>query len=138
MPQKMFLKLDGIRGESQSPRHIGEIEIAGFVCGEPESGPGVSAGGSGGSGKALLNELIVFKEHDKASPFLRVAAAEGRHINEGALTVEKISESGGLLHTFIINLRSILIQFVTLSENSGLGPIETVELNFRGKEFVRS
>lgn len=70
--------------------------------------------------------MIVSKQHDKASPFLRVAAAEGRHINEGALTIEKISDSGGLLRTFIINLQSIIIRFVTLSGSSGPQPIETV------------
>lgn len=38
MPKKMFLKLEGITGESQSPRHIGEIEISGFAWGEPKAG----------------------------------------------------------------------------------------------------
>lgn len=136
MEQKYFLKLDGVQGESQSPRHIGEIEIFGFFWGEPED-----RGAGGGPGKASFNNLVVFKQADKTSPFLRLASAEGQHIRHGALIIEKISESGGLLHSLIINFKSILINFVTYTGNSsGVtgNAMETVGLNFESKEWVYS
>ena len=138
MTQKYFLKLDGVQGESQSPRHIGEIEISSFNWGHPE---GAGVGGGFGAGKASFNNLVVTKLADKTSPFLRLASAEGRHIKHGALTIEKISKSGGLLHSLIINFKSILINFVTYSGNSpdfSEQPLETVELTFASKEWVRS
>ena len=133
----MFLKLDGVRGESNSPRHIGEIEISGFAWGEPD-GTGVSPGGGAGKGKASFNGLIVFKRVDKTSPFLKLASTEGRHFGEGALTVEKVSETGGLLHSLVIKLKSILIRFVTFTDSSDESAMETVELDFASKEFVKS
>lgn len=132
----MYLKLDGVRGESNSPRHIGEIEISGFTWGEPD-GIGTVPGGGGGKGKASINGLIVFKKADKTSPFLKLASTEGRHFKDGALTVEKVSETGGLLQLLIIKLQSVLIRFVSYSDGPDYD-METVELNFASKEFINS
>lgn len=136
MQERMFLKLDGIKGESQSPRHIGEIEISGFSWGEP-NGVGTVPGGAGGKGKASFTGMTIFKRADKTSPFLKLASAEGRHFKDGAVTIEKVSATGGLLHSLIIRLESILIGFVSYSGGPDYD-METVELNFASKKFAQS
>ncbi len=135
--QLMFLKLDGVRGESYAPRHIGEIEISGFFWGEPK---GLGAGRVG-AGKASINDLTVFKQPDKTSPFLRVASTQGQHFKYGLLTIEKVSATGGLLHSYRIEMTSINIHFVTHSDSSAaFSPtgVETVELNFEGLTLTQS
>ncbi|MCP6726322.1 type VI secretion system tube protein Hcp, partial [Klebsiella pneumoniae] len=46
----MFLKLDGVTGESQDSKHKGEIHIESFSWGMNQTGASGSGGG-GGAGK---------------------------------------------------------------------------------------
>jgi type VI secretion system secreted protein Hcp len=75
---KTFLKLDGIRGESQDKRHPDDIEIDSFSL----SASGAS-GGSTGSGAAVGKTISSFnftKKLDRASPALFAAAVGGKHL----------------------------------------------------------
>lgn len=128
MLHKYFLKLDGVEGESKSPRHFGEIDLSGFTWGGNHPG-----GVGGGRGKASINDLTVLKQEDKTTPILWVACHSGQNFREGILTVEKISESGSLLRSVIIKLKSILIDSVIAN-----GDVETVALNFESKELTQS
>lgn len=124
----MFLQLDGVRGESYAPRHIGEIELTALYW---DTKHRVGNGGMG-PGKASINDLTVFKHPDKTSLFLKVASNEGHVFKSAVLTVEKVSESGGLLHTMIVKLKSIVISFVSVSKGSAFEGTydEQVEINF--------
>ncbi len=73
MQQKIFLKLDGVRGESENPRHYGEIEIIAFSWG------GKHQHAAGGSGKASIKDLSITKKADQTSAFLMVACHRGQH-----------------------------------------------------------
>lgn len=132
MPQKMFLKLKGIKGESKNPRHHGEIEISSFTWGIKPQG-GIGAGGGGGAGKATVNDLIFSKNSDKTSPVLRVACHTGQPFAEGVLTLEEVSASGGLSRSGVIKLESVLIDFMT-SDNE----MDTVGLSFGKLTIERS
>lgn len=130
MPQKMFLKLDGVRGQSTDPRHFGEIEIFGFTWGSKYMG---TPGGGHGPGKAQINDLTIFKQPDKTSSVLAVACATGQHFPQGTLTVERVSESGSLLHAVRFKLESILIESMSANEAE-----ERVALNVESKEVMQS
>lgn len=124
----MFLKLDGVRGESKFPRHSGEIEIASLMWGgrhQQNSGSGT------GRGKALINDLTVTKQTDKTSPILMIACSTGQNFPEGILTIEDISETGNLLRAVILNLKSILVDSVT-ADNSA----ETATLNVESAKVM--
>ena len=58
-----FLKIDGIPGESQNPRHQGEIEVESFSWSETYL---ASAAGAGGGGKVHVQDLNITKQIDKA------------------------------------------------------------------------
>ncbi|MEZ5426864.1 MAG: type VI secretion system tube protein Hcp [Pyrinomonadaceae bacterium] len=126
MLQKMFLKLDGVTGESKSPRHFGEIEIFKFYWGH---GHQMRAGG--GPGKAGVNDLTISKRFDKTSPILMSAWTRGQNFSEGFLTIEELSESGGLIRSVAFKFTSVLIHFVTVEET-----FETIALNFEGARLV--
>jgi type VI secretion system secreted protein Hcp len=64
----LFLKIDGIPGESQNPRHRGEIEVESFSWSETYLASAAGAGGGGGGGgKVHVQDLHITKQIDKAS-----------------------------------------------------------------------
>lgn len=83
----IFLKIDGIKGESNDAQHREEIEAASFSWGASQQGS-TSAGG-GGAGKASFQDLHVVMNVSRASPQLFLACAEGRHIKTAVLTCRK-------------------------------------------------
>lgn len=86
----MFLKLDGIDGESVDSKHKGEIEILSFSWGVSNSG----AAGHGGAsaGKVALNDFLIVKSLDKASPQLIEKICQGEHLGSGLLTLRKAGD----------------------------------------------
>ncbi len=89
MAVDMFLKLDGIEGESRDSKHKGEIEIESFSWGVSNSGSAAHAGGGGGAGKASFQDFHFTKQVSKASPRLFLACASGQHIPQATLTCRK-------------------------------------------------
>lgn len=84
----MFLKVDGIEGDSNDARHKGEIDVDSFSFGA--SSAGSSAGGAGGgAGKVSMNGFTFTARVNKASPKLFVACASGERIKTAVLTVLK-------------------------------------------------
>lgn len=130
MPQKYFLKLDGVEGESKSPRHLGEIDIFAFSWGGKHQG---ASGSGGGPGKASISDLYVAKKADKASPILSVACESGQYFAKALLTVEEISEQGSMIRSTIAEMKSLNIESVTRSEDE-----ETVTFNFQDLKIKQS
>ena len=82
-----FLRIDGIPGESQNPRHQGEIEVESFSWSETYLAS--AAGAGGGGGKVHVQDLHITKQIDKASPLLMLAVASGRHFTSAVLTAQR-------------------------------------------------
>ena len=84
----VFLKLDGIAGESNDSKHKDEIDIESFQWGLnlPVS---FSGGGGGATGKASFQDFSFTANSSKASPKLFLACASGQHIKDGTITVRK-------------------------------------------------
>src|SRR6187402_3524351 len=91
MAVDMFLKLDGIAGESKDKAHTGEIHIESFSWGMSQTGAHGSGGG-GGAGKVSVHDISVTKLTDKSSCALMAALASGKHIKDGPITVRKAGE----------------------------------------------
>lgn len=133
MASDMFLKLDGISGESADSKHKGEIDIESFSFGVHQTGT-AAVGGGMGAGKASFNDLNIVKKADKSSPNLMLKCATGEHIASALLTVRK---AGGQQQEYYkIKLTDIL---VSSFQNTGSGgdaiPIESLALNFSKIEF---
>ena len=101
-----FLKLDGIKGESQDAKHKNEIDINSFRFGLKQAGV-QGTGGGGGAGKVQVRDMQLVKSVDAASPLLLVACANGTHIKEATLTVRKAG--GQQLEYLKIKLTDVLI-----------------------------
>ena len=127
MAVDMFLKLDGIKGESKDAKHKDEIHIESFSWGLSQTGAH-GAGGGGGAGKVSVHDISVTKFLDKASPELMLACCNGKHIKEGLISVRKAGENP--VEYLKIKLSDILISGV---QDAGHGSdllTENVTLNF--------
>ena len=65
----MFLKLDGVDGESQDAAHKDEIEVLDWTWSMVQSGA-MHSGSGGGAGKAQVGDLEFSHHLDRASPNL--------------------------------------------------------------------
>lgn len=128
MASDMFLKIDGIKGESKDDKYKDTIDILSFSWGAQQQAS-MSAGGGGGTGKASVNELSVTHMLDKASPNLLSYLMSGKHIKEAMLVVRKAGEKP--LDYFKITMKDVVIASVQHGgSNGGDGLTEIVNLAF--------
>jgi len=123
----MFLKLDGIKGESQDHKHKDEIQIFSWSWGLSNQG-GMAHGGGGGTGKVAVHDVTVTKHVDKSSAALFLHCANGKHIKEGLITVRKAGEKP--LEYFKMSLTDIIVSSVQEAGHQGDILSETLSLNF--------
>lgn len=132
MTPDIFLKLDGIKGESKDAKHKGEIALESFQWGLANGGT-MGFGGGGGAGKVSFHDISISKQADSSSPSLMQACAGGTHIKSGVLTVRK---AGGKQEEFYkISLTNILVSSITNTGAHTGTPNEMVSLNFEEIKF---
>jgi len=127
MAVDMFLKLDGIKGESADHKHKEEIHIESFSWGLSQTGAHGSGGG-GGAGKVSVHDISITKAFDKSSPALMLACCNGKHIPSGLITVRKAGEKP--LEYLKIKLTDILVSSVQQAGHGGEKLTENLSLNF--------
>lgn len=88
MAVDMFLKIDGVKGESSDAKHKDEIEVLSWSWGMSQTGT-MHMGSGGGAGKANVQDVSVTKYVDRATPILLKHCVSGIHIKEILLTVRK-------------------------------------------------
>jgi len=123
----MFLKLDGIKGESQDHKHAGEIHIESWSWGMSQTGAH-GTGGGGGAGKVSVHDISITKFVDKASAALMLHCCSGKHIPNGLVTVRKAGDKP--LEYLKMKLQDILISGVQNAGHGGDLLTENVTLNF--------
>ena len=134
MAVDMFMKLDGIKGESRDKTHGGEIDVLAWSWGLSNSGT-FHTGGGGGAGKANVQDLSFTKYVDAGSADLQLSCANGKHIAKGTLVVRKAGEEP--LEYIIIELSKILVSAVSTGGSGGEDRlVESVNLNFEEVHFT--
>jgi len=88
MTQDIFLKINGIEGESQDSDHKNEIEVLAFNWKAFQEST-MHAGSGGGAGKATVEDLEFEHYVDRSSPNLMKYCLTGKHVQEAKLTVRK-------------------------------------------------
>lgn len=129
MAVDMFLKLKGIKGESEDDKHKESIDVLAWSWGLSNSGT-MHVGGGGGGGKANFQDLSVTKWVDHSSVTLIQAATKGTHIDDGLLTVRKAGDKP--LEYIKLSMKEILVTSVSTGGSGGEDRLtENVSLNFR-------
>jgi type VI secretion system secreted protein Hcp len=129
MAADMFLKIDGIDGESLDAKHKGEIEIESFSWGasSPTAAPG-GGGGGGATGRVTMEDFSFTTRVTRASPKLLLALVEHRRIKTALLTVRR---SGGQQHDFLkVTMSDVQISGWKQAGGAEL-PMDQVSMNFR-------
>ncbi|MEK6276050.1 MAG: type VI secretion system tube protein Hcp [Actinomycetota bacterium] len=135
-------------GDLPADRTSGHVVIQGIQGGDPGSNSiaveswswGVSStataggGGGGGTGRADLQELSIVKTVDKASPKLAEKCAEGQHIQQVVLTVDRPGGSGRLYMEY--KLTDVIISSVQQGASGAAIPLETLTFVYREIELT--
>jgi len=130
----MFLKIDGLDGESIDATHGGEIDILAWSWGMSQSGT-MHMGKGGGSGKVSVQDISITKYVDAASHDLFRKCCQGDHFTEAVLTVRKAGKEP--LEYLVITMKDIIVTSVSTGGSGGENRLtENVSLNFKEFEVV--
>ena len=88
MAEEMFLKVDGIQGESTDASHKDEIDILSYAWGESQPAAAASSPGTGAA-RVIMQDFHFVMRVNKASPKLFLACANGARIKNAILTVRR-------------------------------------------------
>jgi type VI secretion system secreted protein Hcp len=126
----MFIRIDGIDGESADKGHEKWIQASNIHTGL-SSTASLFSGGGGGTGKVKMNDLVFHHPIDKASAALAIHASEGRHIAKVTIEMRK---AGGNATFYKITLSDVLVS--SIAQNiSGESLGEQVSLSFAKVEW---
>lgn len=128
MAVDMFLRIEGLEGESEDSKYKGQIQIIGWKWEASQTGTSGIGGGSG-TGKVEQVDLVVNKYIDRSSPVLYQFCCGGDHIKSADLTVRKAG--GEALDYLVIHLEDLIItSFVLGGEPKNDQVLETIRINF--------
>lgn len=129
MAQDIFLKLNGINGESLDDKHKDEIELLTWEW-EITQESTMHSGSGGGAGKATVKDLTFEHNIDRASPNLMKYVLTGKHIDEATLVMRKAG--GNPLEYLKITMSDVIVTRVkpSGSKSDEEKSRETVSLSF--------
>jgi type VI secretion system secreted protein Hcp len=134
MSESIFIKIDGIKGESLDKHHKDEIDVLSWSWGvENTAGGGGSGGGGGGAGKAQFEAFSFTHVIDAASPELMKLCATGKHVKQAVLTTHRAGK--GHSDFLVITLHDVRVSSVMLDADPDMR-VESVELNFAKVEYI--
>jgi len=136
MPADMFLKVDGIDGESVDDDHKNEIEVLSFSFGLQQMGSS-GAGTGAGTSKVNVNDFVLTKYVDKSSVNLMKYCSNGKHIPSIVFVARKAAGDSKLEYLKYTMTDSI-ISSVSIGASGGGDelPTENVSINFGKIEWV--
>jgi len=129
MSVDMFLKLDGIDGESIKTGFEKWIEISSFSNGV--SNHSLVAHGTGsGAGKADVSSISMQKMLDAASPFLFIKCATGKHIATGNMVCRESTGDATTQVYYQYDMTEVFIDSVSWGGGAGAGkPSESLSVS---------
>jgi type VI secretion system secreted protein Hcp len=129
MAMDMFLKIEGIPGESKDGKHKDWIDVLAWSWGASNSGT-ARFGGAPGPGKANVQDMSFTKYIDKASPELFLRCCNGKHIPESTLIVRKASGDSPLEY-LTITMTDVMVTSYSTGGSGGEDRLtENLSLNF--------
>jgi type VI secretion system secreted protein Hcp len=133
----MFLKLEGVPGESKDEKLTDHIEVLSFAWGVSQQGT-YGQGMGGGAGKAEISDVQFSHYFDKASSVLLQMCVSGKHISKGEFIARRAGADGKPQNYLNLKFDDIIVTGVSTS-GSGHGDtrmMENFSLNFRKFEVV--
>lgn len=136
----IFLKIDGIDGESTDDKHKNEIAILSYAWGEEAqtTPPGGAGGAGGGAGKLVMRDFHFSMLVSSASPKLFLACAKGEHFRNAVLAVRRAESSAAEFLKW--QFTDVLISSYQTSGDGATGtlPVDHASLKFSRIELEYS
>ena len=128
MAVDMFMKIEGVEGESKDKNHANEIDVLAWSWGMTQSGT-THLGGGAGAGKVNVQDLSFTKYIDKSSADLMLSCCTGKHYGDALLTIRKAGDQP--LEYLKITMTDLIITSVSTGGSGGEDRLtENVTLNF--------
>jgi len=113
---EIFLKLDGIDGESADKQHAKEIDVLSYSDGLSQA-PATPVGSGGASvGRAAFMSVHFRKAIDTASVPLLLACATGQHVRDALFTFRR---TGTGSEFYKVKLTDVLVTALTQTAGTG-------------------
>lgn len=130
-----FLKIGDIKGESQDPRHLDEINVLAWSWGV--SNPvDTDLGSPGVGGTPSFSDIKIIKGFDSASARIILAVAQGHKINEAIISVDRRGPAG-LEEYLVITLTDVFISKIANGGKKSEDNVsETLTLDFAKIEML--
>src|SRR5471032_1516728 len=127
----VYLKIDGIPGESADDQHKGWIECVTVHFGvlQPKSATASTAGGHTAE-RVHMKDILFTKQTDLSSPLLLQNCASGKTIPKATFEFMRADADGTRIKYFDIELENVLIGLITPSVQPGTILVENVCLKF--------
>lgn len=130
MSADLFLKIDGIDGESTDDAHDKWIEVMSYSLGVSQPVSGVSATGGRTGGRADFQDLTITKTIDNSTPDLNIKCASGEHVPKIEL---ELCLATGDKHTFMkYTLEDCIVTSISPGGSTGgeTKPLENVSFAY--------
>jgi type VI secretion system secreted protein Hcp len=125
MAVDIFLKIDGIPGDSTVFQHENEITIDSFAWRETQAGSAVA--------RIAMNDIQLTAKMSKASPLLMLACVNGKPIATAVLTLQKASASPVVFE--IWTFTNVIVSTYRLGYSGNLVPEDQFTLTFESIRF---
>lgn len=126
----MFLKIDGIEGESTDDKYKGWIEILSFSLGatNPTTATRSSVGGAG-SERVNLHDVHIVKQIDKASVKIFEQCCSGLPVKEVTISLNRAG--GDKMKYMEIKMEEVVISSFNMGgSHGGDVPTESISFNY--------
>ena len=128
MAVDMFIKIEGVKGESKDSKKKEWIDVLAWSWGASQSGS-AHLGAGAGAGKVNVQDLSMTKYIDNASADLMLACCNGKHFPKAELVVRKAGEQP--LEYLKVTMEDLIITSVQTGGSGGEDRLtENVSLNF--------
>lgn len=134
MAVDIFLKIDGIDGESKEAAHRDWIEVSSWNWGVQQV---TTPRDGAGAGKVSVQDLTITKSLDKASPALMQSCATGRRMKE--VTLDLTRQKNDRQTYFTVKLSDVLVSSYkagSAADRPDNQPREEITLSFIKIEMI--
>ncbi len=126
-----YIKFDGVDGEAIDKDHKGWSDIDSFSQGLAQPG-GAATGATRRRGDVIMDDLVIAKELDKASPKLAEAVCKGKVFPKVEIHLTASYTDTGRVTYYAYELKNTMVTSYNIngSGQSEAVPMENVSLNF--------
>lgn len=129
----MFLKIDGVTGESMDDKHKGEIDVLAWSWGQSVG----AITGRGAKPDACIQDLSLTKYIDSASPDLIMKSLIGEVSRTAVLTLERPGELGRPTAYLKLTLNNVTVTSYSTGGSGGEDRLtENVTLKFQSMQGI--